>query len=165
MLISPTSPTSFGYNHLIPWNSEVFDDVTTIPITDEGARGNQNREVFAISTMTQRRATPFPFLGLPEFLVSERGQIIGIGIGNDDDGTPIAPIASVGASFGNIFFSAKRGHTGSTVAPFHENFDSIHKHNYHLWNSIDGALFAIEKGIHSISFTTIIPEKFHNKLL
>ena len=75
------------------------------------------------------RAHPgFTTFGFPVLFHREAGEIIRVRVGADDDGTPIAAIATVRPALGDVLLPPERGRPAAAIPALHEQIDAIDEH-------------------------------------
>ena len=120
--------TAFGNDEFVAEVDEVAEDVAAFAVADLGAGRDEQHDVLGIGAGAFRTHAGFAVLGAPVLLHGEAGEVVGVGVGANDDGAAIASIAAVGAALGHVLFAAEGDHASAAIPTLNEQFHAIDEH-------------------------------------
>ena len=128
VVVPPPPPASLGDHHAVAQGRQVLQHMTALGVADDGAWGDLDDHIFGTAPLLVRAFARATIVAPPVLVPGERGQVIDVGGGLDDDAASGTAIASTGPPLGNLVFAAEADAAISTIAPFYIESDPVKKH-------------------------------------
>jgi len=126
--ISPTAIASLAGDPFGSMFGEVGKDFTAGGIGNDGTRRNFQGDVFAISSMAAATHTALAVAGLELILESVGGEVVGIFIAQEDNGSAVSAVSAIRTSLGKVFFPAETDAAIPAISGYEGQMSIVNKH-------------------------------------